>query len=41
MVPRDFSEAVVSLVTNSCYSARARQEIDHEEGYVPRLRVLS
>ncbi len=41
IVPRDFSEAVVNLVANACHSLRARRECTNEEGYVPRLRVLS
>ncbi len=41
IVPRDFTEAVVNLVANACHSLRARRESNCEEGYVPRLRVLS
>ncbi len=41
MVPGDFSEAVINLLTNACYAMRARRESDGDAGYGPRLLVSS
>ena len=40
MVPMDFNEAVVNLVTNACYAMRVRRE-SGEGGYEPCLAVSS
>ena len=39
MVPGDFNEAVVNLVTNACYAMRVCREAGDRPGYEPRLLV--
>ena len=41
LVPSDFSEAVVNLVTNACYAMRSRRESGEHPGYEPALLVAT